>query len=194
MHSLPRKIKGGKGKDSCGVSLFLSAEGALHWAYAVSSMPIVHLSAINSMRMTARFGVRSSNTLIMDLTAQDRHGQAALIIGLIDRVRDPVGREYIKARFGRKTDPSDLLCLVEYCADGLRVPEKQEAVYRVLKDYFTGRMSIRTVRREIGCRHHRAAVTRHRLFTALDMLELRAMDELRRIMEERGLVQPSRSG
>lgn len=172
--------------------MFLSAENALDWAYGVETRPIVKLSMVNSMRSSPR-NYQYPNGIIANLTVQDRHGQAALIIGLIDRVHDPVGREYIKARFGRKTDPDDMLCLVEYCADGLRVPEKQEAVYRVLKDYFTGRMSIRTVRREIGCRHHSAAVVRHRLFTALDMLELRAMDELRRIMEERGLVQPSRS-
>ena len=169
MHGMPRKIQGCACQDSSGVGLFLSAEGALHWAYAVSARPIVNISMINRMREEPV--PVCANALLVNLTAQDRHGQAALIIGLIDKLHDPVGREYIKARFGRKTDPSDLLCLVEYCADGLRVPEKQEAVYRVLKDYFTGRMSIRTVRREIGCRHHSAAVVRHRLFTALDVVE-----------------------
>lgn len=190
---MPRKIEKGACQDSSGVALFMTAEGALHWAYAVSSMPIVHMSAINSMRMNARFGVKS-NTLITDLTAQDRHGQAALIIGLIDRVHDPVGREYIKARFGRKTDPADLLCLVDFCAGGLRMEGKKEGVYHVLKYHFTGNASIRTVRREIGCRHHSAAVMRERLFTALEHLDLRSMSELRGILEERGLVQTSRSG
>src|SRR5690349_3012252 len=52
VHRMPRKIEGGSSQDCKGAcSLFMTAEGALHWAYAVSSMPIVHMSAINSMRM-----------------------------------------------------------------------------------------------------------------------------------------------
>lgn len=189
---MPRKIKSSQGPDSKGaIALFLTAEGALHWAYAVSARPIVKISMVNHMRMNGYH--TSSNELISDLNPLDRHGQAALIIGLIDKVHDPVGREYIKARFGMKINPQDLLRLVDYCASGLRMEGKKEGVYRVLKDYFAGRLSVRTVRREVGCRHHSAAVTRNRLFDALEHLDLRAMDELRRIMEERGLVQPSRS-
>ena len=170
----------------------MSAEDALNWAYVVSASPIVKLSMVNSMREGE--GRRGwSNGLIDNLNPQDRHGQAALIIGLIDKLHDPVGREYIKARFGRKTGPDDLLCLVNYCAGGLRIEGKKEGVYRVLKNHFTGNASIRTVRREIGCRHHSAAVMRERLLTALEHLDLRSMSELRGIMEERGLVRPSRS-
>lgn len=171
--------------------MFLNCESALRWAYNTASRPIVKLSTVNRMRKAGDH-YHYPNPLLDDLTAQERRSQAAVIIGLIDKLDDPVEVEYVRARFGHKTDPGDLLRLVCYCCIGLRIgPDKSEGMYRVLREYFAGQVSLRMVRREIGCRHHSAVVVRHRLCTALEMVELRAMSDVGRMLEERGLVEPS---
>ena len=169
----------------------MSAESALDWAYNVSTMPIVKLSMINNMR-----GSKSPvlpNSIISDLGVQERHAQSALIIGLIDLLPDPVDREYVKARFGMETTRRDLMFLVRHClaGTGLEV-EKSEAVYKIIRNYFWGNVSLRAIRRGIGCRHSNAVTARRQLFEALGRVDARAMGELARIMEERGLVQPAR--
>jgi hypothetical protein len=172
--------------------MFQNCESALRWAYNTASRPIVKLSTVHGMRRVVGH-YHYPNPLLDDLTAQERHSQAALIIGLIDKLDDPVEVEYVRARFGRRTDPRDLLRLVCYCCIGLGIgPDRSEAMYRVLREYFAGQVSTRMVRREIGCRHHSAVVVRHRLCTALEMVELRALSDIGRILEERGLVEPAR--
>ena len=169
----------------------MSCESALSWAYNISSRPIVQMAMVNSMRQVAHAG--GGNDLLEGLTDQDRHGQAALIIGLIDRLDDPAAQEYVKAKFGRKIMREDLRFLVYRACDGLGLGlQKQEPVYRVIRSYFLSCLSTRTVRKEIGCRHYQAALVKSSLYEILDITHDRAMAGLREILEERGLVQPAR--
>ena len=171
--------------------MFLSAEGALHWAYAVSARPIVNISMINNMREQQASGC--TNALLVNLTAQDRHGQAALIIGLIDKLDDPAAREYIKARFGRNLNRDDLRVLVYRGCAGLGLGlDKQEGVYEIIRSYFRGvELPMRSIRRSLGCRHHHAAMSKRCLFDVLDTISAQTMAEIKEILEERGLVRPT---
>lgn len=179
------------GRNKEGGGLFMSAESALYWAYSVASRPIVKLSMVNGMRGSK--SPVSPNGIISDLDIQERHGQAALIIGMIDLLPDPVDREFIKARFGMNTNRRDLMFLVRHCLAGTGLSlEKNEAVYKIIRAYFWGNVSLRAVRRGIGCHHSTAVIARGKLFEALERVNNRAMSELAWIMEERGLVLPSR--
>lgn len=169
----------------------MSAESALHWAYAVSSRPVITRAMVNGMSGPGTTSM--PNELIANLDIQDMHAQAALIIGLIDLLPDPVDREFIKARFGMNTNRRDLMFLVRHCLTGTGLSlEKNEAVYKIIRAYFWGNVSLRAVRRGIGCHHSTAVIARGKLFEALERVNNRAMSDLARIMEERGLVLPSR--
>lgn len=182
-------IENSRNKEGGG--LFMSAESALYWAYSVAARPIVKLSMVNGMRGSG--ATKIPNELISNLGVQDMHAQAALIIGLIDLLPDPVDREYIKARFGMETSRRDLMFLVRSCLAGSGLElEKSEAVYKIVRGYFWGNVSLRAVRRGIGCRHSNAVIARRKLFDALDRVNNRALSDLGRIMEERGIVLPSR--
>lgn len=188
---MPRKIEKGACQDSSGAGLFLSAESALHWAYAVSARSIVNISMINRMREEPR--PVCANALLVNLTAQDMHGQAALIIGLIDKLNDPAAREYIKARFGRNLNRDDLRVMVYRGCAGLGLGlDKQEGVYQVIRSYFRGEeLSLRSIRKLLECRHHHAAMSKQCLFDVLDTISAQTMAEMREIFEERGLVRPT---
>jgi hypothetical protein len=45
------------------------------------------------------------NEAIMDLSVHEQHAQAAIIIGMVERLPDPTAREYLSARFGGMTKP-----------------------------------------------------------------------------------------
>ena len=67
--------------------------------------------------------------------------------------------------------------------------EKQGAVYRIVRGYFgPGNVSLRTIRRTIGCRHRSAIVTRRELFEGLDRINQNALTELSGHMERKGLI------
>lgn len=167
--------------------MFHSCESALHWAYNVSARPIVKMAAINTMR-GASTGM--ANELIDNLTVQDRHGQAAMIIGMVDQLHDPVAREFVKARFGRMVSQDELRLLVFRCCGWLGVgEERHDAVYRIVRGYFgPGNVSLRTIRRSIGCRHRSAIVTKRELFDGLESINKNALAELSGHMERKGLI------
>lgn len=167
--------------------MFLSCEDALDWAYLTSAHPIVKTAMINKMRQGSGSGRK--NDLLVNLTVQDLHGQAALIIGLIDKLGDPAGREYIKARFGRRIMREDLRFLVYRSCDCLGVGlEKQEPVYGLLRAYFLNCLSTRTIRKNIGCRHYYAALLKSTLYEMLDLIHDRAMADIAEIFERQGLI------
>ena len=168
--------------------MFLSCQNALYWAYGVAERSIIKSSMINHMRgPSAPCG--ASNSLIDDLSIQDRHGQAALILGAVDKLDDAAARDYIKARFGRRIDLPEIRYLVYRCCDSLGVGlEKHDGVYRVLKAYFLGQLSIRTIRREIGCRHQHAIMNRNCLYDTIDIIHHRAIADLEQAFERQGLI------
>lgn len=162
--------------------MFLSADGALRWAYETISRPIVKISSINSMRgaETAAFD---------ELTAYDRHAQAALIIGMVERLDDKAKREYIAAMFGRKLTEEDLTLVVFLGRMALGFgPEKTKAVYRIIRGYFDGQMGYREARRALGCRDQYALMVRRCLYDTLDAIHNRAMADMTETLERHGLI------
>lgn len=174
--------------------MFLSAEGALHWAYNTVSRPIVEMSAVNHMRQEPSRGV--INMLLEGLNLQDLHGQAAQIIGMVEQLEDPTEREYIEARFGRKLRRDDLEIVVyRGCAVlgfGISKPE-MDAVYRIMSSYFSGDMSHRDIRKILGCRYGSAVLVKNCLYDTLDRIHHLAMADMSEVLREHGLLRDESS-
>lgn len=172
--------------------MFYSTHSTLKWAYEIINKPIVKMSGINHMRQSPTRG--APNHLLINLSTYDRHGQAAQIISMVDRLSDQAMREYITARFGRELGKDNLQVLVyRGCeASGLGL-SAQEPVYRIMKSYFVGRLPYRAVRKMLGCRDQYAIMVKSCLYDVLDVIHDRAMADMSEIFEGHGLIE-SRSG
>jgi hypothetical protein len=168
--------------------MFLSAYSALEWAYNTIERPIVKLSGINQMRREPSRGIR--NGLLTGLTVQERHKQAANIIGMVGRLEDPAAQEYIAAKFGNRHQKEDIKILVFRGCDAIGVGlSGQSAVYKIMKGYFDGReSSYRDARRVLKCRDQQAIMAKKCLYDVLDIIEHHAMAEISVIFEEHGLI------
>src|SRR5512146_2451733 len=85
---------------------FSTPEHALRWSYETSSRPIVKISSVNAMRGPERIDGSTSND---ELNAHAYHAQAALIIGLCERILSPLHMAYVRVQFGREAGGFDLL-------------------------------------------------------------------------------------
>jgi hypothetical protein len=168
--------------------MFNNVGHALEWAYNTSAKPIVKMSGINHMRQTPTKG--TPNELLINFSVHDRHAQAALIIGLIDGLRDQAEQQYIKARFGRMIGESDIFALVYRGCDAAGFGlGGQPLVYRVMHGYFTGRgVPYRAVRKVLGCRNEYALMVKSCLYEVLDCYHDRAMADMAEIFERQGLI------
>ena len=79
--------------------MFRSVDHALKWAFRVSGIPVVKGSSV--------FGMMAGGGKV-ELSALDKHGQAALIWSLVERVIDyPAGRAYVLAQYCHALDCRD---------------------------------------------------------------------------------------
>lgn len=168
--------------------MFSNAHRALEWAYNTIERPIVKLSGINQMRRRQMSGL--PNGLLIGLTVQDRHKQAANIIGMIGRLEDPAAQEYIAAKFGGRHQKEDITILTYRGCDAIGVGlSGQQAVYKIMKGYFDGReASYRDARRALRCRDQYAIMAKKCLYDTLDIIHNHAMAEISVIFEEHGLI------
>lgn len=162
--------------------MFIDADDALDWAYNTINRPIVKISSINGMR-------GAENPSVDELTAYDRHAQAAQIIGMVERILDPAGRSYIEAEFGRRLSKDDLRIVVyRGCAALGFGLDRTDAVYRITRGYFDGSMTHRDIRRALGCRDQYAVMVRRCLCDTLDIIHDRAMADMAEVLEKHGLI------
>lgn len=167
--------------------MFDSAHHALSWAYNIEGRPIVKMSAINHMRQSPP--KMAQNMLLLNLTAEDRHGQAAQIIGMVQKLPDPAEREYIAAKFGKRTTEDDLFILVcRGCAAMGFDLNNRKAVYRIVSSYFGGQVGYREIRRLLGCRDQYALMAKNCLFDTLDIIHHHAMRDITGVLEDHGLI------
>lgn len=168
--------------------MFNNTGHVLKWAYDTVTRPIVKMSGVHQMRHTAMRGL--PNELLLGLNAQDRHKQAAEIIGMVDRLSDPAAREYIGGKFGCRVEEKELRMLTYRCSSHLGMEfGGGHAVYLILKTYFFGgKLPYRTVRQILGCRNQYALTVRSCLHDVLDLIHDRAMAELEESFERHGLI------
>lgn len=167
--------------------MFNNAYHVLEWAYAFSERPIVKTSSINRMIPPKMTGM--PNDLLQGLGVQERHGQAAAVLGMVDRLDDPAARAYIAAKFGHRLEKEEMRLLTYRICGALGLPlGGADAVYLILKGYFGGRIGYRAVRKILGCRDQYAIMVKSCVFDALDTIHDRAMADLHTMFAEHGLI------
>ncbi|MBN9124790.1 MAG: hypothetical protein BGO99_00150 [Nitrosospira sp. 56-18] len=163
---------------------FSSPEHALKWAYETISRPIVKISSVNDMREASRAGGSSGNG---ELTAHDRHAQAALILALCERVLPTLHMAYVRIQFGREAAGSDILAHHLAANFGTGVHSRR-SIDQIIRAYCGERIGLREIRASLRCGMLKAASLRNRSYDALDAIHAQAMDRLRMEMEARGLL------
>lgn len=167
--------------------MFNNTGHVLKWAYTTAAEPICRTSSINRMRKTPSRG--APNLLLLGLTVQDRHMQAAEILGMVASLADPAAAEYIGAKFGHRIDEKQMRMLVYRCCSALGLPlTATHSMYLMLKAYFCGKVPYRMVRKVLGCRDQYALLMRSAMYETLDLIHDRAMADLQETFERHGLL------
>jgi hypothetical protein len=162
---------------------FDNPQHALRWAYETTSRPIVKISSVHAMRGPGGGETGADG----ELTAYDRHAQAALILALCERVLPGLHMAYVKVQYGREASGFDLLVhhLAANFGTGMHSRRGTELIIRTYCGQKTG---LRELRKSMSCGMLKAASLRNRGYDALDRIHDQAMDALQREMESRGLL------
>jgi hypothetical protein len=158
--------------------LFRSPGHALRWAYETTNRPIVKTSSINDMRGASGYG---------DLTPQDRHAQAGLIMALCDRSLSPLHLAYVKAQFGH--DTSGFGMLINYLAScfGTGLHSKR-GLEQIIRGYCGDKLVLSDLQSNMRIGFLKAVAMRNRGYTAMDSINQEAMRILWREMEASKLL------
>lgn len=163
---------------------FSNPEHALRWSYETSNRPIVKISSVHAMRGPERIdGAASSD----ELTVHDYHAQAALILGLCERVLSSLHMAYVKVQFGREASGFDLLARHLAASFGTGVHSRR-GIEQIIRSYCGEKIGLRELRKSMACGMLKAASLRNGGYDVLDTIHTRAMDILYREMERRGLL------
>jgi hypothetical protein len=151
---------------------------ALRWAFQVMNGDIVKVSSINKMRGPSGYG---------ELTPQDRHAQAALIMSLCERVLSTLHMAYVKVQFGK--DSAGLDILASYIAGQFGTGmHSRRAIYQIIRGYCGDKVTLNDLRASMRVGHIQASATRNKGYYALDTIHGQVMTSLWREMEERELL------
>ncbi|SHL42264.1 hypothetical protein SAMN05216428_102355 [Nitrosospira sp. Nsp11] len=160
--------------------IFRSPEHALKWAYETTSRPIVKISSVNAMR-----GASGSNN--DELTAHDKHAQAAFILALCERVLTSLHMAYVQAQFGRDRSGFDLL--VRHMATNFGTGiHSRRGIEQIIRSYCGEKGGLREIKKSMSTGLLKAASFRNRGYDALDAIHAQAMSVLWDEMQGRMLL------
>lgn len=160
---------------------FKSADHALKQTFRVLATPIIKNASITAV-MT---GGSPPPGL---LSAQEKHGQAAMTMGYILRLPQTY-LAYILALYGwREVRPPAFDHLALYVAVG--TDESVARAYRtIVEQYFSSRKTeIRGIRKALKVHNYDALAIRRVAFKRLDTVHAQAMDTVTCHMEAQGLI------
>ena len=151
---------------------------ALRWAFQVINEPIVKVSSINKMRGPSGFG---------ELSPQDRHAQAALIMSLSERVLSPLHFAYIKLQFGR--DMSGMSFLALYLAGQFGTGlHSRRGIEQIIRGYCGDELTLSDLKSSMRVGYIQALALRKKGFAAMSKIHFEAIGALWREMEQRELL------
>lgn len=151
---------------------------ALRWAFQVINEPIVKVSSINKMRGPSGHG---------ELTPQDRHAQAALIMSLCERVLSSLHMAYVKVQFGKDLSGMDILAryLAGQFGTGLH---SRRAIEQIIRGHCGEGLVLSELKSAMRIGYLHAVAVRKKGYAALDRINSEAMSALWREMEQRELL------
>ena len=163
---------------------FNNPRHALRWAYETTNTPIIKISSVNVMRGPDGTGGGADG----ELTAYDRHAQAALILSLCERVLPGLHMAYVRVQFGREAGGFDLLTRHLAANFGTGVHSRR-GIEQIIRAYCGEKIGLREIRKCMSCGTLKAAALRNGGYDALDLIHAQTMDILEREMHSRGLLQ-----
>jgi hypothetical protein len=162
---------------------FNNPRHALRWAYETTNTPIIKISSVNAMR-----GPDSAGGAVEgEMTAYDRHAQAALILGLCERALPALHMAYVRVQFGREAEGFGMLARHLAANFGTGVHSRR-GIEQIIRAYCGEKIGLREIRRTMSCGTLKAAALRNGGYDALDLIHAQAMDILEREMHARGLL------
>lgn len=168
-----------------GVEMFRSADQALKWAFQVSNTPIVKMSGINSMRGAEGNG---------DMTPHDRHAQAALIVGMAERLLDVTAMAWVMANYGAALRGGEyehpvagqlVMVMIAQAGTGMHSRRGYDKLVRI---YFGQNISMVSARKDLGCGNTKAHELKREVFGCLNLIGSRAIAVLDEGMRLSGLI------
>lgn len=160
-----------------------STQHALQFAFRTIGTPIIKLSSINSMRGASGAG---------EMTPQELHGQAAMIIACVERKVDIVEMCYLKAYYGRELNHdravAEVLTHTVVAAMGTGVHSRR-GIEKLIQNYFGGDIPITQIRRDFNCNNHYANVKRNKVYDTLTAIGARAENDADIALHSAGLLE-----
>ena len=162
---------------------FNNPRHALRWAYETTNTPIIKISSVTAMRGPDSAGGPAEG----ELTAYDRHAQAALILGLCERVLPALHMAYVRVQFGREAGGFDMLTRHLAANFGTGIHSRR-GIEQIIRAYCGEKIGLREIRKSMSCGTLKAAALRNGGYDVLDLIHAQAMDILEREMHSRDLL------
>jgi len=162
---------------------FQSGHSALKWAYRVMETDLCKTSSIYSMTGTGRDAAR-------ELTGQERHGQAAMIVGRVIRAvgEGSPGHAYLLMQYGRDAESVDVV--VRYLAAGLGTGlHSRRAIEKCVRSYCGQTIGIEAVRTDLKIRKADALEYRRDLYRRMDVLHRTTLSVAEDALMVAGLIE-----
>jgi hypothetical protein len=122
-----------------------------------------------------------------ELTPYDRHAQAALILGLCERVLPSLHMAYVQAQFGRDRSGFDLLVRHIAANFGTGI-HRRRGIEQIIRSYCGEKGGLREIKKSMSTGLLKAASLRNRGYDALDAIHSQAMGVLWDEMQGRMLL------
>lgn len=165
--------------------LFKNVDSALKWAAQISMTGIIDSPSLHRL-IKDQDRAPFKNDLLVNLTPQEIHAQAAQVIQIAEKLRDPALIEYIYARYCYLDKLDHLITRVESTMGGVINPRAmQELVFE-----YCGRRShsVRDLKRLLQCGSDGIHGRRSQVYTVMDHVHYQAMDQIERYMIDAGLI------
>ncbi len=154
---------------------FATPEQALRWAYETQASGSFASTgrAVSSVPSKDSFTVR-----IM---------QAQSILFMCEKDLSILHAAYVKVQFGREG------CTLGILTEHIRNAEPVKGINRrsievIIRSYCGDRIGMREIRRSLNCGMLKASMTRNIIFDLLDAVHSNAMDKVRTLLAEKGLL------
>ena len=177
--------------------MFKSVDHAVSWAFNISGTPIVKGSSIYSL---------SIKGCKQEMSPQDRHAQAALILSMVDRVTDLPGKAFIAAQYGHVLSSGDyggVAGLSEPAMQSLSVEDilvkavastlltgihSRRGYSKLIRNYFGGKIGVHAIRTDLKCAMSDIPNHKKAVYNAMDAIWVRAESALDIEMRGHGLI------
>jgi len=184
---------------------FKSVDHAISWSFRICGVPILKGSSVFSM-------MPSSGRNPSDLTSHDKHGQAALILSMIDRLADQNQKAWIVAQHGKVFNTRDWSATnaVRLSDEQIAAMETANAVEdqlvravlaamptgvhsrrgfsKLIRNYFGAGIGVNAIRADLRCEHKAIPEWRDRVYASLDRIANNIEVTLEAEMVKQGLI------